>query len=488
MRAARQRLLTATADRLTAWSRRGRTLDVIAEFAADEAGFVAFEAYVLRHLACDFALLADVADEEFELHEIPPVRGRHRRALIARKLDQAHAETPLKAAIGCGHAAEGRRDERLLFAALVPPPAMTRWLHILERSKAAIEGLHLLAQLVERLPTVLALPLQHRVVVTVTRAGLRQTVLENGRLRFSRLTPIASEADAPAACAAELVRLKRYLAGHMPASATEIPVTILASRRARDRYRESCSAVEGVCVECLDLREESSRAGLRQAPSGFATEALFLQLMMQQRHAEQLAPPSLRQHYAVRRMERVLHGGAIAVFAAGLAVGGLGWTEATTMRERGAVLAADLEAETRRYQARLGALPDLPLKAAELRAVIDRHEDLQRRSPRPADSFRLIGGALADFPQVHVERLDWALDTEHRAVVELHATLSPVLAADPRTQLAIVNEFVRRLEAGAAARVQILAAPFDADPAKPLPGDATARRPKLSLRIAWRDA
>jgi len=482
---ARQRLLTATADRLTTWSRCGATFGIVAEFAADEAGFVMFEAYVLRHLACDFLLLADVADEEFELQELPPVRGSDRRALIARKLEQVHAGKPLKAAIACGRAASGRREERVLFAALVPPTALARWLHILERTRASVERVHLVAQAVEHLPCVRARPAPCRIVVTTTHAGLRQTVLEDGRLRFSRLTPIEHEALAPTACATELPALMRYVAGHMAAPAAEIPVTIVAAARSKDHYRACCAAVEGAVFEYVDLREESSKAGLRQAPSGAATEALFLRLTLRQRQAEQLAPASVRRHYAIRRVERALYGAASTVFAAGLAIGGLGWTDASMVREADLRLTAAAEADARNYQAQLAALPRLPLPASQLREVLDRYDALQRRSPRPADSYRLIGGALAAFPQVHLEALNWSLDTEHRPTVELHATLSPVLAADPRTQLALVDRLVRQFEAGGATRVQMLAVPFDTDPTKPLPGDASPQRPKLSVRITW---
>ena len=81
---------------LTAWHwqyRRPRSAK--ASFAADEAGLAAFGDYLQGCRSSLFYLLADVAEEGFQVEDVPFVHGRDRRSLIQRKLAQFFYGTPL---------------------------------------------------------------------------------------------------------------------------------------------------------------------------------------------------------------------------------------------------------------------------------------------------------------------------------------------------------------------------------------------------------
>lgn len=481
---ARDRVLCASAERLTVWVRNGRTLRIDAEFAVDEQGCTGFEAYLSQHPDRNFTVLADFADEEFEIQEIPAVRGRDRRALVARKLEQVHFGSPLRAAVACGRRRDGRRDERILFAALPQAPALTRWLQLLERADVAVAGIASMAQLAERLPSLRARPTPH-LVVTMTRAGLRQTFIESGRLRLSRLTPSADDAALPAACAAEVERLRQYLAGRVLADDAVLPVTVLAEARQLERFQAECANPGQLRFDCIDLRDECARAGAGALPPAAGAEALFVHLLMQRRPTEQFAPPSVRRSFILRRAERTLHRAAAASLAVGLLTGGLQWVEAGQVSDASTLLAARVAADTGRYEERLETLPPLPVPAERLRAVLDGYDELLRRSPQPTAAYRLLGNALVEFPQVFVERLDWKLEAAESVDLELTGSLPPAAVGDPRGQLDVVEKLRQRLEATPTVGVRILTSPFDTDPGKPLASNATAAaRPKFSLRIA----
>lgn len=481
---ARERVLCASAERLAVWMRSDFTLRVEAEFAADENGFAGFAAYLAQHPDRDFTILADLADEEFELQEIPAVRGRDRRALLARKLEQIHFGSPLRTAVACGRRHDGRRDERVLFAALPQAPALARWLQLLEHADATVAGIASMAQLVERLPSLRAQATPHRLVVTATPAGLRQTFVENGRLRLSRLTPSVAGVELPAVCAAEAERLRQYLAGRVLADDAALRVTILAESRQLERIRAECTDTDQLRFDYIDLGDECVRAGVPELACAARTEALFVRLLTRQRPAEQFAPPSVRHSFVVRRAERGLHRAAAAALAVGLLTGGLQWLDARRLNDASGALSALVAADTRRYEERLQALPPLPVPAERLRTMLDGYDDLLRRSPRPATAYRLLGNALAEVPQVFVERLDWKLGDAGRVEFELNGSLPPAVADDPRGQLDIVGKLKQRLKAASAADVRIVTSPFDTDPGKPLARNTLTQRPKFSLRIA----
>lgn len=444
----------------------------------------AFEAYLRQRAHCDFHMLADLADEEFEFEDIPAVRGRDRRSLIERKLGQIHFGTPLKTAISCGRHKDGRRDERMLFAAFTRPQIIAPWLDALQRTDAAIDGIVSMAQLASSLP---AASSGHscRVMVTATKAGLRQTFLENGGLRFSRLAPGVSRADAPVVCAAEAGKLRQYLGGRLLADDAELCVTIVAERSEIERYRAHCADSAGLRFEYADLDEAARRAGLQDRTST-GIEALFVHLLMRRRPAEQFAPAAMRQAFVVRRANRTIRRAGWFFLALGSTVGALQLSEASGQREERTTLAALVEVEAAQRRTRLQALPATPLPPARLRAVIGRYDELARRSPGPAASCRLLADALAGFPQIALERLEWRLDAAAgQAVLDIHASLPAALAAEPRAQLAAVADFTQRLQAMPAVRVQTLSPPFNADPGKALTSKTllTAERPTFSLRL-----
>ena len=92
---ASRRLLFLDASSLTAyhWQLAGPRQE--ARFPATAEGIEAFAEYLGQHTGSLFYLLADVAEEGFQIDEIPHVQGRDRQAIIRRKLAQFFYGSPL---------------------------------------------------------------------------------------------------------------------------------------------------------------------------------------------------------------------------------------------------------------------------------------------------------------------------------------------------------------------------------------------------------
>ena len=67
------------------------------KFSADEAGLNAFREYLRSAQGALFAVLADLAGEDFHEEQIPYLRGADREALLARRLAQRYRDTRLAA-------------------------------------------------------------------------------------------------------------------------------------------------------------------------------------------------------------------------------------------------------------------------------------------------------------------------------------------------------------------------------------------------------
>jgi len=123
-----KRILLFEGSSLTAHEWSAGRIKAEGEFSQDPAGLEAFANYLKTHRSSLFYLLADIAEEGFQLEDLPYVQGRDRNALLQRRLSQYYYNTPLSTALSLGRATSGRRDEKLLFAALTRIESFAPWL------------------------------------------------------------------------------------------------------------------------------------------------------------------------------------------------------------------------------------------------------------------------------------------------------------------------------------------------------------------------
>lgn len=480
-----RRVLYVDTHGLTAWCDHGGALRAEAAFAAAGGDF---SGYLEQHRDSHFHLLADVADEEFRVDDIPHVGRRDRRAIIDRRLAQSQVATALQAVLSCGRLRDGRRDERLLFAAL-NDMALLPWLDALDRAQAALAGVYSTAQLAGALPSACRRDAPHLLVATRGRAGLRQTFLERGRLRFSRLTPLAANADAPAACAAEAARLRQYMAGRSLAEGSRLDALVLADPADTPVYRAACRDTADLQFECTTLTDEAQRSGLKSTEPVTA-EALFVHLLLRHTPDEQFAAEDRRRSWRNVRADGISRRAAGGLLTASLLVAALAAAEGARLRQDSASLRTEVTAHARRHTERMQALPAAPLPSERLRALVRRYDELRRGSPGPAPAYRRLGVVLTDFPYVAVDRLEWRLvdrsesESTRFAQFDLHASLPAQMAGDLRAQLAAAEDLADRLRAEPGIRVQTVTRPFDAASDKALKSDGVgaAAAPRFVLR------
>jgi hypothetical protein len=220
-----RRLLYVTARGVDCWRVSATGLVYETAFDADEFAVARFYDYTeslgSQSPAVEYVVLADLVEEEFKPDAIPPVRGRDRKALIERRRTQNFRDTPYSTAVSFGleqaeAVGDKRRDERINLLALTQTSAIDFWVKLLLANEHRVVGVASPALLSA---AVLA---QHareqagpQLLVTWNSAGLRQTFVEGGKPRFSRLNAFdelagADTATLGQAIAAEIVRTRQY--------------------------------------------------------------------------------------------------------------------------------------------------------------------------------------------------------------------------------------------------------------------------------------
>ena len=511
-----RRLLHVDSSRLSAWLWHGGSLRHEGAFGADEAGVAAFSAYLAQHRSSLWLMLADVAEEGFQFEAIPHVLGADRTALVRRKLNQFFYGSPFTTALSLGREKTGRRDERMLFAALTRPQAFEPWLAAMRAAEAQLVGIYSAPLLVPTLGQRLKLRADNCLVVSFGSAGIRQTFLEAGRLRFSRLSPLtAGVAEEVAyACAAEAARTYQYLAGQRLIRNAVLPVVILAPTAFRGALAAACISSDELQYEIVDLPSVAAACGLKRTPDDFSSDLLFLQMLATQQPRAQFASPPERRFYRLWQTRFALKSVAAVVMFACLLFAANELYEVRALREETARIQAQTEADSRRYAGILDGLPAMPTTLDNLRAVVARFDAMAGRSAGPQEMYARISRALEETPEVEAERIEWFLSTNPEqagaareptplptaaggaapppgmhAVALISGTLPLNQAGDQRALLETVNDFVAALRRDAALSVSVLRMPVDVESGKTLRsgGEAAAatEAPRFALRVSY---
>jgi hypothetical protein len=505
-----RRLLYLDANGMSAYRWQGGQLRVEAAFQETQSGREAFAAYLTQHARCTFTLLADVGGEGFQLERLPPVRGREREALLHRRFAQYCPGTPLRVALTLGRETSGRRDEKVLLAAMTQPQNFEPWLATLRQNECRLAGIYSLSLLAERLAaasiTLRATGSRIFLMCVQTRVGLRQFVFEDGRLTFSRLTPLAGNTtDAYASsCVVESARMRDYLLGQHQAERDEhLPVVLLHQPAEAARLREICRDSDCLDYSFAAIPELAGKLGIRNFQQDVGCADLFMQILMKRPPRRQFAPDGERLFYRLQRFQWILHSAGTAILLAGLLFSGRQLIEFDALRARTELLRTQAADGQRRYADIHGALPTLPLDSAELRALIDHFDESVRQSALPQFLYRRIGEALGQVPQVELQRIDWQsrgdADAATRAgnaaasqrssgiSAEVHVELPLTLNGDERAMESLIDSFIAGLRKGDGLQVRILRRPHESESINTFLSDSDAKThgtaPKFSLQL-----
>ncbi len=507
-----RRVLFLDAAHLTAYRIGGGSVQPEGVFAADPAGLAAFGTYLTQQHRSVFMLLADVAEEGFQIEDIPNSSGKDRRAIITRKLAQHFYGTPYSIALSQGRLKTGRRDERLLLMALTRPQQFEPWLAVMHDTQAILASIYSLPQ------TILGLlprqPPPQLLLLTRTHAGLRQSFFVEGQMRFSRLTPLpeGSADELAMASALQAMKMHQYLASQrLIERGKPLSTMLLAHPAQAAALRARCRDNAELRFEVLDLLETAKRVGLHSPLADSHAEALFCHLLARKPPAEQFAPPAERQFHRLWQTRYVLKAVSAVILAGGMLFAAKLGLEMLHTQNTIEQIQQQTRLDQQRYDATLQSLPKIPLSIDNLRALADRADQVAKRAQGPAPLLMQLSQSLDAFPNITIERLEWKI-TERiesapsvvaagvvappplpanmangpyaQAIVAAQLPIS--MAGNQRGQLALVADFIKHLGTAPDTLVTILQQPVDTQSGKTLKsGDekSTPEAPKFSFRL-----
>ena len=508
-----KRILAFDGTSLTAlrWQKGQVSTDQV--FAADALGHESFSAYLASAKAALFYILVDVSEEGFQLETIPAVQGGDRAALIKRRLGQFFFGTPFSLGHSLGRQKEGRRDERMLFAALTRPEVLTPWLELIAQANRPLAGIY-------SVPLVLADNAKNMVsghtqflLVTLAAGGLRHTFFNEGQIQFSRLSQLTthSQDEFAISCAREASRTHQYLLGQRLISRTvKLPTVVVAHTNDHAKLRTQFVDTDKLSFELLGLDTLATKSGLKTPLSDSHCDALFAHQLISHTPKSQFAPDADRKLYRMSQIRAGLRIASVIVLVGCLAAAGrfgLQWIELRDETSRTNALAT---ADSNRHQALLNELPKIKLTSDNLRAVISRYQEIMQRSAGPTPLLSRLSNALESMPMITLQKLDWAIADRFNSgapasapaasaapagngaatatsVLDVTAQLPIAVAADQRLQIEMVENLMARLRAEGV-DTTIIKSPVDIESGKALKrgsadSDRPSAQPEFKIRL-----
>jgi len=519
-----KRLLYFNSLQVTAYRAHEDELVREGVFSAGAKGVADFSRYVSTHPEDLFYLLADVVEEDFFQENLPYVRGSDRRAMLLRKLAQRYRDVSLAVSISLGtetHA--GRREERMLYTSFTNTEQFQPWIEALRASKARLAGVFSVALVAPSLGKRLKLKSTRYVLVSLQQAGLRQSYIENGRIRFSRIVRVNfSDPRAIAEdCAAESLRTHQYLVNsRMLPREGPLEVLVLAPDEDKPLYDAACVDSPRLHFHVQTLGKVAQGIGLKSAPADARAEVLFLHLLSESHPREQYADDALRHYYQLwRGRVALITGGAAVLGVCGLLALGK-FYDAYQVRQEAAADRAQESRATEEYARLQARFPKTPISTENLRSLVKNYRALLRQSASPVSMFSEISEAVTPLPQIEIDKIDWEMAGARNQgggsdaskapagrtsstppgqpgaaeipaqTAEISGRLIVPQASDYRAVTALVAQLTDALRARPGTEVTRTQLPFDINAEKSMSGDIGAERrqevPQFTVSVTRR--
>ena len=513
-----KRILLLDGSSLTALCWQAGHVRSEGEFSHEPAGLEALAAYLKKYRASVFYLLADIAEEGFQLEDLPYVQGRDRSALLQRRLGQYYYNTPLSAAISLGRAPAGRRDEKILFAALTRAETFTPWLETLRAAEANLAGVYSVPLVLAGCIGQLLSGTGAALFVSLSSGGVRQSFFDQGKLHFSRLSALATKSleEIARSSANDSAKIYQYLlAQRQIPRGTPLRTMVMAHATQIPVLEEFCRSNSELQFEFVDIAATARKRGLKNVPVDSNADELFVHCLATNTPAQQFAPATDTRIHKLWRIRFALTSTAWLVLAGCLLFAARTGLNLYELRDSIEVARAAAASDTQRYNAILESLPKAGISPDNLRALIGRFDMLQKRTPAMEPLLIHLSLALNDNPRIELVNLTWKIadniDTGEKvpaeikgapgtpppmaaakgvwATIEIDARLPLGMVSDQRAQIELIESFASRLR-DPRTDVRILSRPFDIESDKPLKSareqgeTRLADAPKFALRIA----
>jgi hypothetical protein len=379
-----------------------------------------FEAHLDRFPNDRYFVITDTQAEAYQAETIPSLSRRDLRMLLTRKLEQRYRTTPYRAVVPHRKRPyafirnllrrRSRTTTRILYA-LIGPETLAPWLGALERRDLDVRGIYSLGALMPALTAQIKLPAHaDALFVLRTSAGYRHAFVAPAGLRFSRLC--ASSNASETQVGQEIDKTLQYLTmarlWGVEGRKRALHIVVIDSQPASISLAvpgDGLRSAELVQMHPRQIAPNASAELLDSTNSAW----LLLNRAANARHGVGCASslPILDASRRARYRRAALSVTLVAAALSGLYLVRTGYVirENNAQAHTEELIAGHVNAQADSSER---AEPKSELQPEQLRAVVRTRDRLLSRNINAYGVLQRIAAALAPFPDVDVDQLDWS--------------------------------------------------------------------------------
>jgi hypothetical protein len=387
-----------------------------------------------------FNLVVDIAEEEFAIEDIPRLRSRDAKAMLARKLAQRFRLADYRHAYRIDKSNWRDWNKNIpctyVLTALTQITPLEGLLGHLQRLQTRVRGVYTTSMLVAK--AVPALLKTGAGLLLVEHLGaLRQVLVVDGYVRFARLAPIADSHDS-GFFEQELNRMIQYLQiGRlvsnevMNSGALEVHIF---SRRVPVKLPPPVLGTQTIVpvwhqIETLTpvLPEDDDEA------NPYGMEPMYASAQLRARSRFFYQPQTLIRHWQIYLFRKFLNsfsvGLVLVIATAALAL----QMNINAELERQQYLTQQTQKLEREYQQIKSSFPPLPVAADDLKGKVDLLQRMASRSTAADSVISLVGEQFGAFPDLRITSLVWSVPSQNDSLPAGSLPASGTQQADPAT-------------------------------------------------------
>ena len=506
-------ILCATNEKLTAGIWRMGKMQSYQVLENNEQGHEDFKQFLKKNSSLSIYFIVDAIEEDYRVETLPHTSGAARQQILHRKLSQIYRGTEFRSANFISREKDKRKDDRFLLAALNNPDFLNGWLENIESEKAPLAGIYLLPLLSQVIAKRLKLTSQHLILSERLNSGLRQTYMENGRLRISRLATIPQEMENKLSYfyLVETEKTRLYLISQRLINRdSHLHMTIAAlDESGASLICRTIEQEQGIECKTIDLGKFAISLKLDPRLVVINPELVHMQLLAMGNVPDSLAPDHLIKSHQVNYLRWAINFATFLIVLIGLGLSSFNLYESYTKSAEVDQLVHDRQIQEHLYGDAAKDFPAAPIPSADLQTAVEIDKTIVSNNKNPRRMMAIISKTLDAIPEIQLDRMRWVQasdinvkDEENKAGNAVPVPASPNAATqqvssftpvpntlyeigfingeikgfsgDYRSALASVNHLVELLKADPAiAQIVVLQAPVNVSSFTNLQGSTT---------------
>ena len=408
-------ILCATSSSLTVGYWNGTKLQTYAAFKNVSEDHTRFNEYLAQYTDINIYLIVDAVEEDYRLESLPHTTGGARREIIDRKLNQFNRSNQYRAAHFINRATDKRKDDNFLFVALSQAEFLQGWLDAIQANHAPLVGVYLLPMLSQVIVRQMKLMAPHILLCERLSSGLRQTYLHNGRLRMSRLVPMADVKPNQMAYfyLVEIDKTRMYLMSQrLIAGETPLQMVLPAVDGTHDEIAKSISQDQGLECKAVDILAYAKNINIAPDLVKSHPEFLHMQLLANGHVPDNLAPVNLSKIHNLNNVRRKINIATACIATLGVVLATYYAWQGNSQKNQLRTIAAQTQQQQQQYEQVAQNYPSAPIASTELKIAVELALTIQKNQQTPRQLMQVLSLAFEASPEISLNRMRWMQTTD----------------------------------------------------------------------------